>query len=201
MAVILPSKFFIMSYYSENELFNMGFKHIGNNVKISTKASIYNYEKIEIDDNSRIDDFCLLSGKITIGKYVHIAPFCNLAGGEKGIFIEDFVGIAYGNHIFTQTDDYSGEAMTSPLIPAKFTKVMKKKVWIKKYSIIGTNSITMPGVTIEIGTAIGLKSVVYGKTKEWSIYSGNPAIKIGDRSKRLLDKVKIFYSEHLGPFE
>jgi len=190
-----------MSYYSEHELSNMGFKYIGNNVKVSTRASIYNYEKIEIHDNSRIDDFCLLSGKITIGKYVHIAPFCNLAGGEKGIFIEDFVGIAYGNHIFTQTDDYSGEAMTSPLIPEKFTKVIKRIVLIKMYSIIGTNSIIMPGVTIETGTSVGLKSVVYGKTKEWSIYSGNPAIKIGDRSRKLLEKVKVFHSENLGPTE
>lgn len=186
-----------MSYYSENKLSNMGFKYVGKNIKVSTKASIYDYEKIEIHDNSRIDDFCLLSGKITIGKFVHIAPFCNLAGGEKGIFIEDFVGIAYGTHIFTQTDDYSGEAMTSPLIPERFTKVFKKEIWIRMYSIIGTNSIIMPGAIINIGTSIGLKSVVYGKTKEWSIYSGDPATKICDRSKDLLEKVKIFRSEYL----
>ena len=190
-----------MSYYSESDIFNMGFKYIGKNVKISTRASIYNCEKIEIHDNSRIDDFCLLSGQLAIGKYVHIAPFCNLAGGEKGIFIEDFVGIAYGSHIFTQTDDYSGESMTSPLIPEKFLKVLKKKVLIKMYSIIGTNSIIMPGATLNIGTAIGLKSVVYGKTKEWSIYSGNPALKICDRSKKLLEKVKIFNMEQLGQNE
>lgn len=190
-----------MSYYSENELSKMGFKYIGKNVKISTKSSIYNHEKIEVHDNSRIDDFCLLSGKITIGKFVHIAPFCNLAGGEMGIYIEDFVGIAYGNQIFTQTDDYSGEAMTSPLIPDRFTKVIKKMIWIKMYSIIGTNSIIMPGALIDIGTAVGLKSVVYGKTREWSIYSGNPAIKICDRSKELLKKVKIFNSENLERIE
>lgn len=187
-----------MSYYSEYELSNMGFRYLGKNVKISSKASIYNHENIEIHDNSRIDDFCLLSGKIFIGKFVHIAAFCNLAGGEKGIFIENYVGIAYGTHIFTQTDDYSGEAMTSPLIPAKFTKVEKKRILIKMYSIIGTHSIIMPGVTINEGTSVALKSVVYSKTKEWSIYSGNPAVKIGDKSKKMLEKVKIFTSEYLG---
>ncbi len=185
-----------MSYYSNEELSKMGFKYLGKNVKISTKASIYNCENIEINDNSRIDDFCLLSGKIVIGEYVHIAAFCNLAGGEKGIFIENFAGIAYGAHIFTQTDDYSGEAMTSPLIPEKYTKVTKKMICIKMHSIIGTNSIIMPGATISIGCAVGLKSVVYGKTKEWSIYSGNPAIKIGERSKEILEKTKLFLSEN-----
>ena len=68
-----------MSYYSKDELKKIGFKSIGKNVKISTKTSIYEPEKMEIGDNSRIDDFCLLSGKISIGKFVHIVPYCNLA--------------------------------------------------------------------------------------------------------------------------
>ncbi|MCI0501125.1 MAG: acyltransferase, partial [Epsilonproteobacteria bacterium] len=30
-----------MAYYTEEQLKRLGFKHIGNNVKISNKASIY----------------------------------------------------------------------------------------------------------------------------------------------------------------
>jgi len=51
-----------MSYYSDLELQSMGFKALGKNIKISTKASIYNIDQIEIGDNSRIDDFCVISG-------------------------------------------------------------------------------------------------------------------------------------------
>ena len=60
-----------MAYLTENQLQQLGFKSLGKNVKVSDKASIYNYDQIEIGDNSRIDDFCILSGNIKIGKYCH----------------------------------------------------------------------------------------------------------------------------------
>jgi hypothetical protein len=34
-----------MAYYTEEQLNNLGFKHIGKNVKISDKASIYNLDQ------------------------------------------------------------------------------------------------------------------------------------------------------------
>ena len=52
------------SFYTENELKQIGFKRIGENVLISRKASIYQPELIEIGNNVRIDDFCILSGNI-----------------------------------------------------------------------------------------------------------------------------------------
>ena len=55
-----------MAYFSQIELDKIGFKKIGKNIMLSTKASIYNHELIEIHDNSRIDDFCLISGNVTI---------------------------------------------------------------------------------------------------------------------------------------
>lgn len=83
-----------MSYLNLNQLKKKKFKKIGKNVKISSKASFYDCGEIEIGDNSRIDDYCLVSGRVFIGKNCHIAAFCNLAGGEKGIFIDDFAGVA-----------------------------------------------------------------------------------------------------------
>ena len=83
-----------MGFYNKKELKKMGFKYIGENVKISTKASIYNPENIELNDNCIVDDFCVLSGKIKLGRNVHIAVFCNLAGGEEGIEMDDFFRIS-----------------------------------------------------------------------------------------------------------
>ena len=74
-----------MAYLSQSELEKLGFKHLGKNVRISDKASIYNAEQMEIRDYARIDDFCVISGKVSIGRYVHIAPHCLVAGGEKGV--------------------------------------------------------------------------------------------------------------------
>lgn len=176
-----------MAYYTQEELGRMGFKYIGDNVKISDKASIYNHEKIEIGDNSRIDDFCIISGKIQLGKNVHIAPFCLVAGGEKGIIFEDFTGLAYHVQVFTQSDDYSGQTMTNPTIPEKYKNEFKKEVILKKHAIIGAGSMILPGVIIEEGTSIGAMSLVRKNTIPWSIYLGNPAKKLKSRSKNLLN--------------
>jgi acetyltransferase-like isoleucine patch superfamily enzyme len=184
-----------MGYYTRKELENMGFKSLGKNIKVSNKASIYDIEKIEIGDNSRIDDFCVLSGNISIGRYVHIVPFCLVAGGEKGIIFEDFTTISYGVKVFTQSDDYSGETLTNSTIPVKYKNEYKKKVILKKYSIVGAGSIIMPGVIIEEGCSIGAMSLVLRDTEPWGIYVGVPAKKLKDRNKGLLKLKDEFLKE------
>ncbi|MCU4418136.1 acyltransferase [Acinetobacter bereziniae] len=176
-----------MAYLSESELQSLGFKYLGKNIKISDKASIYNYDQITIDDNSRIDDFCVLSGKITIGKNVHIAPLCLVAGGEDGIIFKDFSGLAYHVQVFTQSDDYSGETLTNPTIPSEYKKEYKREVYIGKHVIIGAGSIIFPGVYVADGCSVGALTLVNKSTKEWGIYLGNPAKRIKDRKKDLLD--------------
>ena len=64
-----------MAFLNEEQLEKMQFKALGSNVCISDKASIYNADQIELGDNSRIDDFCVISGKVSIGRNVHIAVF------------------------------------------------------------------------------------------------------------------------------
>ena len=176
-----------MTFLNEEQLSKIPFKFLGRNVKISAKAAIYNPELIEINNNSRIDDFCVISGKVTIGKHVHIAVFCNVAGGSEGIIFNDFSGLAYGCHVFTQSDDYSGQTLTNPTIPTKYKSETKKSINIGRHCIIGTGSLIFPGVNLAEGTAIGAASVVRKSTEEWSIYLGNPAKKIKPRSRELLE--------------
>ena len=179
-----------MAYLSEIEIIDLGFKKVGKNVKISNKASIYNPEKIEIGDNSRIDDFCVISGKINLGRNVHIAPFCLVAGGDLGLKIDDFSGLAYGVHIFSQSDDYSGKTMTNPTVESKYKNEFKKEVLVEKHCIVGAGSIVMPGVVLREGTSVGAKSLVRKSTVEWSIYNGSPAKKLKSRSKDIIDLEK-----------
>jgi acetyltransferase-like isoleucine patch superfamily enzyme len=175
-----------MAFLSEVELSKMKFASLGSNVLISSRASIYNADRITIGNNSRIDDFCLLSGKIDIGRNVHFAAYSNVAGGEKGISFGDFSGLAYGCQIFSQSDDYSGETLTNPTIPMIFKSVTKASVRIANHVIIGTNSIIFPGVTVAEGCSIAAMSLVDKDTQEWGIYAGIPARRIKDRSKNLL---------------
>ena len=179
-----------MAYYTLDQLEKMHFKSLGKNVKISDKASIYNCDQIEIGDNSRIDDFCVVSGKIKIGRNVHITSMCLVAGGEKGIVFENFTTIAYGVQVFTQSDDYSGKTMTNSTIPVKFKDETKRKVIIEKYSIVGAGSIILPGVILAEGTSVGAMSLIRINTEPWSIYVGSPAKRLKSRSKDLLELKK-----------
>ena len=184
-----------MAYLSEEQLNVMGFKNLGINVKISDKASIYNCEKITIGDHSQIDDFCVISGKVTIGKYCRITPMCLLAGGSMGIILQDYVSLAYGVKIFSQSSDYSGTTVASSLIPEKYKKEYKAEVIVEQYSIIGANSTILPGVNVAEGSSIGAMTLILKSTAPWGIYIGIPGKRVKDRSREMLKLVDEFNSE------
>lgn len=175
-----------MPFMTNEELLDMKFKSLGHNVLISDKSSIINPEKLEIGDHSRIDDFCVISGKVSIGRNVHIAIFCNVSGGSEGITFNDFSGLAYGCHLFSQSDDYSGRTLTNPTVPAKYKDEYKAAIVIGRHCIVGTSSLIFPGVTLAEGTAVGAVSMVTKSTEAWSIYTGVPAKRRKARHRDLL---------------
>lgn len=185
-----------MAYYTEEQLAQMGFKYLGRNVLISNRAAIYNPEKIEIGDFSRIDDFCVISGVLKIGSYVHIAPHCLVAGGTEGIVMEDFSGLAYYVQVFSQSDDYSGRTLTNPTVDAKYKMEKKSAVNIGRHVIVGSGSVVMPGVQLAEGCSVGALTLVHKSTESWGIYAGNPARRIKERKRDLLQLEVQFLEEH-----
>lgn len=186
-----------MSFYSRDALEQLGFKSLGTNVLLSDKASIYNHSEIEIGDNSRVDDFCIISGKVTIGRNVHIAAFCNVAGGKKGVVIEDFSGLAYGCQILSQSDDYSGKTLTNPTIPSRYKNEVKLPIHIGRHCIVGTSSVIFPGVTLGEGTSVGAMTMVTKDTLPWSIYFGIPAKRLKRRSRDLLELERAYLQDEM----
>ena len=180
-----------MGFYNREELEKIGFKSLGENVLISDKTSIYSPEKISIGNNVRIDDFCILSGEITIGNYIHIAAYCAYYGAGM-IEIQDFSTTSSRVTIYSQSDDYSGETMTNPMIPEKYKNVTYGKVTIEKHCIVGASSVILPGVTLKEGTAVGAMSLVNKSTEAWKIYFGTPAKILKERKKELLQLEKEF---------
>lgn len=177
------------SFLLEDELENMGFNKIGNNVKISRLAQFYAPPTIEIGNNARIDDFCILSGKIKIGSYVHISAGTYIYG-KKGVEINDYSGLSPRVTIFSETDNFSGDYLIGATIPDEYTNVTGNKVTIHEYCQIGAGSTILPGVKINQGVAVGAMSLVNKDLDEWQIYSGIPARSIRPRSKNLLGLVK-----------
>lgn len=174
------------SFYSKEELKEIGFKQIGDNVLLSRKASFYSPDEISIGSNVRIDDFCILSGNIDIGNYIHISAACFIFGGNVGVKLEDFTTVSSRTAIYAKTDDYSGSYLTNPTLPNQFRGVIEGRVVLKKHSIIGSGCTVLPNVIIGIGTAVGSMSLVNKSLDEWGIYAGIPCRFIKERSRHLL---------------
>ncbi len=183
------------SFLSKDELTKIGFKKIGKNVFSSRKARIYGLENMEIGNNVRIDDFCILSGKIKLGSYIHIAAYSALFGGEEGIIMEDFTTLSSKVCVYAISDDYSGQSLTNPMIPNYYKNLNTGEVVLRKHIIIGSSSVILPGVEIKEGTAVGALSLVNKSLDEWSIYVGSPARKVNKRSTKILDLEKEFLKD------
>ncbi len=185
-----------MPYLTQDQLLSMGFMQLGRNALISDKAAIYNCDQIRIGNNCRIDDFCVISGSVTLGDNVHVAVFCNVAGGSMGVTFDSFSGLAYGVNVFTQSDDYSGRTLTNPTIPSSLKSETKSAVHIGRHCIVGANSLVFPGVILGEGCAVGAMSMVTKSTEPWSIYFGIPAKKIRNRKMDLLTLEKEYVDQN-----
>lgn len=178
------------SYLNELEIEALCFKKVGDNVKISRNASIYSPDKMTIGNNVRIDDFCVLSGEIILGNYIHIAAFCGLFGGGGGIEMKDFSGLSSRVSIYSGSDDYSGDFLTGPCIPLRFRKINESRVILEKHALVGTGSTILPGVTLNEGAVLGAMSLLTKNALAWRIHTGIPAKDFKDRKKELLNMEK-----------
>lgn len=121
-----------MALLDNDAIDKMGFYSVGENVLISDRASFYNCSNISLGNNVRIDDFCVLSageGGIVVGDYVHIAVYTSLIGSAH-IKLSDFCNLSSRVAIHSSNDDYSGTAMTNPMVPSKYTNVIHADVHI-----------------------------------------------------------------------
>ena len=173
------------SFYTESELLEIGFKSVGKDVRLSRKASIYSPEKISFGDNVRIDDFCILSGNITLGSNIHISAYVALYGA-MGIEIGDYSGISPKSVVYSAMDDFSGDYLIGPIHPKGTTNVTGGLVRIGKYCQIGSNSVIFPSITIGEGSVVGACSLVNKDVEEWSAYFGIPAKKQNVRRNGLI---------------
>lgn len=181
-----------MSFLNQKEMNSMGFRFLGKSVLISDKCSIYNAKNISIDDNTRIDDFCVLSagdGGIEIGKYVHIACFSSLIGKGR-ITMRDYSGISSRVSVYSSSDNYDGEYMTNPCLPDSVTNTIHKDVIIGKHVVIGSNSVVLPGVVLSDGCSVGAMSLVNKSIDGPYVMVGIPAKKIKDRKPNIFNLEK-----------
>jgi len=175
------------SFLSREELLEVGFASVGENILISKNACFYSPEKITIGDNVRIDDFCILSGKIIIGSYVHVAAYVALFAGKYKIELGNYSAVSSKSVIYAESDDYSGENLSNPTVPAEYRNPYGGDVVIGSHVVIGSGCTILPSLTIAEGVAVGAMSLVAKSLSAWNVYTGNPCRKLMGRSKKLLE--------------
>lgn len=121
----------------------------GKNVNIEHGAFFASGKNICIGNNSGIGLNCRLSGPLSIGNDVMMAPN---------------VTIVTQNHEVSDTE-----------IPMRLQTAPKKKVVIGNDVWIGTNVVIMPGITIGNGCIIGAGAVVTKDVPDYAVVGGIPA--------------------------
>jgi galactoside O-acetyltransferase len=177
------------SRYTRDELNALGFATLGDNVLIDRSCRFFGPNLMHLGSNVRIDANCVFGADpsgITIGSFVHISVGVIILGAG-GVTVEDFAGIAANVCIHSSTDDYIGGALVGPWAPPEFRNVKNASVIIRRYAVIGTSSVILPGVVIGTGAAVGALTLVNKSLPDFIVVSGNPMQKIGMRGKQLLE--------------
>jgi len=183
-----------MGLLSCAELDGMGFAALGEGLRVSDKASFYGASRIELGDHTRIDDFCVLSagtGGIRIGRHVHVAVYTLLIGAGR-IELGDFCNLSSRVSVYSSSDDYSGRTMTNPTVPDEYKDVQHADVKLGRHVIVGSGSVILPGLTLEDGVAIGALALVREDCRAFGIYAGQPARRVRERERGLLELEQAF---------
>lgn len=134
------------------------------------------YGDLTIGKGCRIDDFVIITGRVTLGNYVHIGAYSYL-GGANGITIGSYGGCSMRVSFFSSSDDHaSGLSLVGPCVSAKYKPTIKKgSIHLGRHAHIGAHTVVLPGVDIGDGTVIGANSLILKDLDPWSVYAGTPA--------------------------
>jgi len=174
-------------YLTPEALSNMPFKSLGHDVMMHERVTLVGIENISIGSHVRIDPEVILlaTGPLTIGCYTHIASGVFI-GAKAGFEMKNFTNIAHGARIYTINDDYSGEHLMGPTIPAEFLSLSPGAVLLEEHANIGAGAIVLPGVTLAEGSVLGALSLISRSTEPWTIYGGVPAKPIKERRRDVI---------------
>lgn len=105
-----------------------------------------------------------LHANAVIGPGANIYCMDRITVGEKAI-VSQGAQLCGGTH---DIDDPSFQLVTRPI-------VVEPKAWVAAEAFVG------PGVTVREGAVIGARTVVFKDAEAWTVYIGNPAVRLKSR--------------------
>lgn len=147
----------------------------GRNIYIGRSVYMWAKHTITIGDNFYIGKFSQIECDAVIGNDVMFANFVALVGRYDHNYSEIGVPTRHASRI--RDESYSWKGLTQKV-------VIEDDVWI------GHGAIILSGSKISTGSIIAAGSVVTGNVEPYSIYGGNPAVKIKNRFSSEEDKAE-----------
>ena len=179
---------FDQGYYGSDELRAMGFRAVGEDVRISRNCTIAGLGNIALGSHIRIDDYVVIAaegGELALGDHIHVGAGGYLGAGG-GIALADFSNLSQGVRIYSKSDDFSGNHMTNPTVPAELLGVKAAAVRLGRHCVVGSGSVILPGCELPEGAAVGALSLVTRSLEPWTIYAGVPVRSLRPRSRDAL---------------
>ncbi len=140
---------------------------------------------IEVGENTRIDGFVTITGRVKIGRNCHIATGASIFG-SGGVVIGDHCGISAGVQIFTGTDDPRSDMLGLHTENELHAYKLSGSILIGNYVVIGANSVVIPAngnvIRIDDEAVIGALTLVKGWVPARAIYGGIPGRVMGQRT-------------------
>lgn len=155
----------------------------GQDVVISPTAVFTRPHLCRVGDHVAIDHGFYCTTAITVGDYVHLGPYVTVIGGTHGcLMIRDFSGISTGAKIICAGERMLGGGLIGPVVPKDYKDdIAGGIILLEEFSLVGTNSVIMPGSVLAQGAVLGANSFLKGSTEPWTVYVGTPARAIKSR--------------------
>jgi len=109
---------------------------------------------------------------LTTGEVVTIANGAEIYN-PGGVILEHHSILSQGSFLCGATHDYN-----DPGFP-----MIWKPILVGPYGWICARAVVLPGVTVGEGAILGAAAVTSRNLDAWSVYAGNPARKVGERTK------------------
>lgn len=90
-----------------------------------------------------------------------------------GVFLEHHAIVSQGAYLCGATHDYHSPDFT----------YVAKPIRCRAYSWVAARAIVLPGVELAEGSVVGAGAVVSRNTEPWTVYAGNPALRVGERRR------------------
>ena len=171
------------------ELRELGFRALGDDVRIDRRAAIFGAPAISIGSHVRIDCFAVITAgpaEVHLGSFTHIAAHTYLSGSQGGIVLGVGTGVAPFAALYSAVEDYSDGHLTNPSVPIDFRRTSAGPIVTERHVAIGSSSVVLAGLRLGFGCSIGALSLVNRSVRDFEIVHGNPIRRIGRRNADLL---------------